>query len=47
MLLNDYLLIHDLGQTESDEIKSNRYSIDGVDRWLRSGKLSAGSDWVS
>jgi len=44
---DDYLLIHDLEQIENDGIKSNRYSIDGTDRWVRPGELSAGSDWVS
>ena len=43
----DYLLIHDLGQNESNGIRSNRYSIDGTDRWLKSGELIAGSDWIS
>ncbi|HIG83435.1 MAG TPA: folate-binding protein [Verrucomicrobia bacterium] len=44
---DDYLLIHDLGQTEIDGIKSNRFSIDGTDQWVRPGELSAGPDWVS
>ena len=29
-ITEDYLLIHDLGQTQSNGIKSNRYSIDGT-----------------
>tara|TARA_B100000686_G_scaffold300083_1_gene334356 strand:- start:3425 stop:4258 length:834 start_codon:yes stop_codon:yes gene_type:complete len=43
----DYLLIHDLGKNESTGIRSNRYSINGTDRWLKSGELVAGSDWIS
>lgn len=46
-ITEDYLLIHDLGQNESDGIRSNRYSIDGTDRWVKSGELIAGSDWIS
>ena len=46
-ITEDYLLIHDLGQTQSNGIKSNRYSIDGMDQWIRPGELDAGSDWIS
>ena len=46
-ITEDYLLIHDLGQTQSNGIKSNRYSIAGMDQWIRPGELDAGSDWIS